>query len=186
MPGGFVCSGSMKRALPTRDVADAVDGERPVRKLFSKEQRAFYDVSRARRPRARRPLGPRARLRAQAADAPPDFAPQLVAEIWLYPDGSRILELSTKCAPSEALDVADQTRAFLAACGVDTSGEQHTKTRASTRILRGATSLTTHRRSWGPPVAELGGRLGHGGHAEQVRGSTTPRSSCTRSRSRRR
>ena len=26
----------------------------------------------------------------------------LVAEMWLYPDGSRILELSTKCAPGEA------------------------------------------------------------------------------------
>jgi hypothetical protein len=51
-----------------------------------------------------------------------------VAELWLYPDGSRILELSTKCAPTEAFDVAAETRAFLAKQGVDLSGEQQTKT----------------------------------------------------------
>jgi hypothetical protein len=51
-----------------------------------------------------------------------------VAELWLYPDGSRILELSTKCAPAEAFDVAAESRAFLAEQGVDLSGEQQTKT----------------------------------------------------------
>jgi hypothetical protein len=54
-----------------------------------------------------------------------------VAELWLYPDGSRILELSTKCAPTEAFDVAAETRAFLAKQGVDLSGEQQTKTRTA-------------------------------------------------------
>ena len=42
MPGGFVCSGSMKRALATPGVRDVILGDRPIRKLFSKEQRAFY------------------------------------------------------------------------------------------------------------------------------------------------
>ena len=50
---------------------------------------------------------------------------RLVTELWLYPDDSRILELSTRCAPTELFDVAAETRAFLAACDVDTSGEQH-------------------------------------------------------------
>ena len=40
MPGGFVCSGSMKRALKTPRVRDAVFGKRPLSKLYSKEQRA--------------------------------------------------------------------------------------------------------------------------------------------------
>ena len=53
---------------------------------------------------------------------------KLVAEMWLYPDDSRILELSTKCAPSEAFQVAAETRAFLSERGVDLSGEQQTKT----------------------------------------------------------
>jgi hypothetical protein len=41
------------------------------------------------------------------------YGRKLVAELWLYPDGSRILELSTKCAPSKAFDVAAETRAYL-------------------------------------------------------------------------
>ena len=44
MPGGYVCSGSMKRTLGTTDVKDAVAGKQPIRKLFSKEQRALYAV----------------------------------------------------------------------------------------------------------------------------------------------
>ena len=38
----------------------------------------------------------------------------MVAELWLYPDGSRILELSTKCPPAEAFQVAAEARAYLA------------------------------------------------------------------------
>ncbi len=38
----------------------------------------------------------------------------MVVELWLYPDGTRILELSTKCAPTEAFQVAAECRAFLA------------------------------------------------------------------------
>ena len=40
-----------------------------------------------------------------------------------------ILELSTKCAPSEAFQVAAETRAFLTERGVDLTGEQETKTK---------------------------------------------------------
>ena len=55
----------------------------------------------------------------------------MVAELWLYPDGSRILELSTKCLPCEAFQVAAQTRAFLTSRGIDLGGEQQTKTKAA-------------------------------------------------------
>jgi hypothetical protein len=51
--------------------------------------------------------------------------------MWLYPDGSRILELSTKCAPTEAFQVAAETRAFLSSRGVDLAGAQATKTRTA-------------------------------------------------------
>jgi hypothetical protein len=40
-----------------------------------------------------------------------------------------VLELSTKCAPSEAFQVAAETRAFLNGRGVDLAGKQETKTR---------------------------------------------------------
>jgi hypothetical protein len=43
----------------------------------------------------------------------------------------RILELATKCAPAEGFQVAAETGAFLAAQGVDLSGEQQTKTKTA-------------------------------------------------------
>ena len=129
MPGGFVCSGSMKRALKTPVVRDAVFGNTPVRKLYSKEQRALYaahapdglgldDLS---------ILGPITVLKLKFA--PEGYARRLVAELWFYPDNSMILELSTKCAPAETFDVAVETRAFLSQRGVDLTGEQQTKTK---------------------------------------------------------
>ena len=51
--------------------------------------------------------------------------------MWLYPDGSRILELSTKCAPPEMLQVAVEARAFLDGLGLDLSGRQQTKTKTA-------------------------------------------------------
>jgi hypothetical protein len=131
MPGGFVCSGSMKRALTKPIVRDTLLGKTPVRKLFSKEQRAFYaehapdgiaidDLS---------VLGPIFVLKVRYV--PEDFGRKFVAELWLYPDGRRILELSTKCLPGEAFDVAANARAFLLDRGVDLAGEQQTKTRTA-------------------------------------------------------
>jgi hypothetical protein len=55
----------------------------------------------------------------------------MVAELWLYPDGERILELSTKCAPAETLDVAASAREYLTSKGVDLGGEQQTKTKTA-------------------------------------------------------
>ena len=131
MPGGWVCSGSFKGALGTSDVTQVAAGERPIRKLFSKEQRAFYT--------AHAPeglalddltlLGPIFVLKLNLR--PRGFDRKLVAEMWLYPDGSRILELSTKCAPADMVKAAVASRLFLHENGVDISGEQHTKTRTA-------------------------------------------------------
>jgi hypothetical protein len=131
MPGGFVCSATMKRTLKAGAVKKAVSAGKKISKLFSKEQRAFYaahapdglaleDLS---------ILGPIfvLKLRFPAKG----FGRKMVAELWLYPDNSRILELSTKCLPSEALEVAARARAFLLERGVDLAGEQQTKTRTA-------------------------------------------------------
>jgi hypothetical protein len=53
----------------------------------------------------------------------------MVVELWLYPDGTRIRELSTKCATSETFQVAAESRAFLAERGIEIGGAQTTKTR---------------------------------------------------------
>jgi hypothetical protein len=129
LPGGFVCSGTMKESLRPTEVRRANHGEIPIRKLFSKEQRAFYA--------AHAPegialddlvkLGPIFVLKFRFE--PEDLGRRLVVEAWFYPDGSRILELSTKCGPAEAFQVAAEARAFLAGRGIEVSGEQQTKTR---------------------------------------------------------
>jgi hypothetical protein len=128
MPGGYVCSASLKGTPGADGVKAVAAGDRPVRKLFSKQQRAFFA---AHAPEGvglddLETLGPINLLKLKFS--PRGYRRRLVAELWLYPDGSRILELSTKCAPSEAFDVAAETRAFLAKQGVDLSAEQQTKT----------------------------------------------------------
>ena len=131
LPGGFVCSGTMKAALGLSVVRETLLANRPIRKLFSKEQRRFFaahapegvsldDLS---------VLGPIFVLKLRFA--PKELQQKLVAEVWLYPDGSRILELSTKCAPTEAFDVAVRTRVFLESRGIDLTGAQQTKTRTA-------------------------------------------------------
>jgi hypothetical protein len=131
MPGGWVCSGSLKGTLGATDVNRVARGQRSVRKLFSKEQRAFYA--------AHAPeglalddlaiLGPIFVLKLNFR--PEGYGRKLVAEMWLYPDGSRILELSTKCPPADMLTTAVESRLFLHDHGVNVSGEQHTKTRTA-------------------------------------------------------
>jgi hypothetical protein len=136
MPGGFVCSGSFKGQLDTGDVKAAAAGELALHKLFSKRQRAFW--------REHAPddldldqlavLGPVTVLKLKYE--PEGYGRKLVAELWLYPDGSRILELSTKCKPAEAFDVAARTRAYLSERGVSLVGEQQTKTRTALEYFR--------------------------------------------------
>ena len=69
---------------------------------------------------------------------PKEFRRKMVAEMWLYPDGSRVLELSTKCVPSEAFQVAAEARVFLAERGVSAEGEQETKTRKALEFYSAA------------------------------------------------
>ncbi len=128
LPGGYVCSASFKGRLGSDDVQRVAAGRRAVHKLFGKGQRKFYethapegieldDLSL---------LGPINVLKLKYS---PEGGPKkLVAELWLYPDGARILEFSTKCRPDEAFQVSAESRAFLFSRGVDLTGEQQTKT----------------------------------------------------------
>jgi hypothetical protein len=129
LPGGFVCSGALKQQLGKRDVRPVIMGDRPLRKLFSKEQKAFFaeHVQDGTTLDDLLILGPIFVLKLRFT--PEDFGRRLVAEMWFYPDGSRVLELSTRAATNEAFQVAAESRAFLTTNGVDLSGEQQTKTR---------------------------------------------------------
>ena len=138
MPGGFVCSGSFKGKIEAGEVKDAVaDGGRPLRKLYSKKQRAFYADHAP--PGIRLDdlaiLGPVTVLKLKFS--PEGYERELAAELWFYPDGKRILELSTKCDPREAFDVAAETKAYLSERGVSLSSEQQTKTRTALEFFAG-------------------------------------------------
>jgi hypothetical protein len=137
IPGGFVCSGRLKCDADSDAIRQVVLGERRLRKLYTKEQRALYgshapdgidldDLA---------VLGPIFVLKLKWQ--PRDFARKMVAELWLYPDGSRIFELSTKCLPSEAFQVAAEARVFLSEHGIDLYGEQQTKTRTALEFFAG-------------------------------------------------
>jgi hypothetical protein len=142
MPGGFVCSGSFKGRPREGEVREAVAGRARISRLFSKEQREFFathapdgveldDLS---------VLGPVMVLKLKYT--PEGAVRPLTVELWTYPDGGRILELSTKAAPSEAFQAVAETRAFLIDRGVPLDGEQQTKTRTAlefySRELAGA------------------------------------------------
>ena len=142
MPGGFVCSASFKGSPGEGDVQEAVAGRKRLSRLFSKEQRNFFamhapdgieldDLS---------VLGPVLVLKLKYT--PEGAARPLTVELWNYPHGNRILELSTKTAPSEAFQAVAETRVFLTERGVSLDGKQETKTRTAleffSRELTGA------------------------------------------------
>jgi len=144
MPGAFVCSGSLKGKVDNSEVKQVLGGKRTVRKLFTSDQRALYKDHAPKNVdlNALVPLGPIniARLKC----SPRNFKGFLVGEMWFYPDGTRILELSTKCPPVEAFRVLIETRAFLTNLKIDLTGEQQTKTRRALEYfsrLRGAKRL---------------------------------------------
>jgi hypothetical protein len=151
MPGGYVCSASLKAKVRADAVLRSVSGEKRLSKLFSAEQQAFLaahaptglaldDLS---------VLGPIFVLKVKLA--PDTFSRRIVVEMWLYPDGSRILELSTKAEPNEAILVAVELRRFFEEKGIDTWGEQQTKTRTALDFyaaeLRAAASTDGRRQS---------------------------------------
>jgi len=121
----------MKAELPTDVIQHAVRGDLPLRKLFTKAQRKFYE--------AHAPdgvglddlavLGPIFVLKLKVT--PPELSHKLVGEMWLYPNGERVVELSTKCLPGQGFDTATEVRDYLNAKGLDLDGEQQTKTKTA-------------------------------------------------------
>lgn len=125
---GFVCSASMKGETTAVDVRRVILGRDRIKGLFSKKQRAFFG--------AYAPdgvkwsdlvvLGPIFVLKLKTI--PPGFDHRLVGEMWAFPDDSRVLELSTRCKPEEALQLAAKWQVELTKLGIDLSGNQPTKT----------------------------------------------------------
>lgn len=142
MPRGFVCSASMKSKQLDADVKAVFSGSKAIRKVFTKEQKAFFA--------AHAPaglalddlvaLGPINVLKLKFTS--PGFDHRLVAELWFYPDGGRILELSTKCPPQAGFAVAAETKAFLGSKGIDLLAVQQTKTKSALEYFVGHLTTT--------------------------------------------
>jgi hypothetical protein len=134
MPTSYVCSASLTARRSPGDVRSVMRGKRPIRKLFSKAQRAFYE--------AHAPagiglddlsmLGPIFVLKLKAV--PDGYTRATAAELWLFPDASMTLELSSRTLPSEVFQVAEEARAYLVGRGIDATGDQDTKTKRALRI----------------------------------------------------
>jgi hypothetical protein len=137
MPGGFVCSGSLRAPVDNGRILDVYHARGSLRRMLTKSQRALFkayglptiDLDEL------LVLGPVNVLKLKFGD--PAKRRRMAAELWFYPDGSRILELSTKCRPADAVKVAEQTRSRLTSNGVDLSASQLTKTKSALEYFAG-------------------------------------------------
>jgi hypothetical protein len=133
MPGGFVCSASFKGICTGQEVLDVSMGAMPLRKLFSKEQRAFYDEHAPAGITMDKlvVLGPTFLLKAKHQPKAKEFDRPITVEMWLYPDGTRVMEISTKGVPKEAYQVLADFKTYLASNGIILGADQSAKTKSS-------------------------------------------------------
>jgi hypothetical protein len=104
-----------------------------LRKLFSKEQRAFYDEHAPAGITMDKLviLGPTFLLKVKHQPKAKEFDRPVTVELWLYPDGARVMEVSTKCLPKEAFQVTADFKSYLASHGIVLGADQSAKTRTS-------------------------------------------------------
>lgn len=131
MPGGFVCSASMKGKATAKSVRKVAKGQSELKSLLSTAQKQFYHSHAPDGLKLSQlsVLGPINIFKLKFG--PAELGRKMVAELWLFPDGTRTLELSTKCGTDEAFQVAVETSAFLAERGIDLEAEQATKTKTA-------------------------------------------------------
>ncbi|MEV6844689.1 hypothetical protein [Actinoplanes sp. NPDC051411] len=127
LPGHSVCSGALKKRLARGQVSRTVAAGRPLTKLLSPRQRRLLTQ-----------YAPAVALGDLTVFGPIDVRCQnvklrgfdggLTAERWRYPDGSDLVELSTRCPVDEAPAVAARVSTALRAYGVVPADLQVTKT----------------------------------------------------------
>ncbi len=136
MPGAFVCSAALKERLRPQEVERAVAGRQPLHTLFTKRQLALFE---ARAPKGVRIddlliLGP-VKVRKAAVSA--GLGRPLAVEQWTYPDGRRMLEISTRCAAADSVPVTSQLADALRDREIEPSRRQLTKTRMTLAYFAG-------------------------------------------------
>jgi hypothetical protein len=128
LPGQAVCSGALKKRLGRHDVARALAAGRPLTKLLSPRQLKL--LTRYAPPWVHLddliPFGP-IDVRCHSVKLR-GLDRGLTVERWRYPDGSDLLELSTRCSVDQAASVSARVSTALRAYGVVPADEQRTKT----------------------------------------------------------
>ena len=127
--GAYVVSASLKGARKAGAVRRVVSGDRPLERLFTKEQRAFFadhappgvgwdDLV---------PLGPV--LVVLLKWVPKDFPNKTTIEQWHYPGQVPLVEVSTKATPQNVLEVYAGALKLVQGHGLSATGPQEPKTR---------------------------------------------------------
>lgn len=127
--GSYVVSASLNGTRPSEAVPQTLHGERPLRRLFTREQREFFERLGSVVPGWERlvPLGPV--LVVLLKLTPRGLKRRLTIERWHYPVEVPLVEISTKATPAHAFEVLNETTAFLRIHGLSESGVQEAKTR---------------------------------------------------------
>lgn len=142
-PAGYTSSCSLSVEVPDRKVKALLAGEHQASSLLDTTQKALLvdrmpegvDLDEL------HVLGPVHLLKCKFA--PEGFARRMVAELWFLPDGTRLLELSTKCAPAQAFQVAAEAKVLLARHGADLGAPQEMKTKTVLAAFAALTVDTT-------------------------------------------
>jgi len=132
--GKAICSASLKTTRRPARIEEVLDGELPLRQLFRKEQREFLDEH---APSSIPwdglvPLGPINVIKLK--ENPKGFPLPVTAELWLYPDGSAVLELSGKTKPNKVEKVRAEGLQYLESINLK-PGEGHQQTKTKKALL---------------------------------------------------
>ena len=126
MPGLCLCSGSLGVPKERDAVKATVAGERPCASCSARSSALFEEHALQRHART----SPCSARSALAEDVAEDARPQAGRRAVVHPDGARILELLTKCAPDEARSRRPPDQGSSPSEGTDLS-KQQTKTRTA-------------------------------------------------------
>jgi hypothetical protein len=130
-----ICSAKLSAEQDRGEIGDVVKGKRAIRKLFSKAQERLIAEH---RPKGvgwadLTVFGPVAVTKWEFK--PPKFDYEVTVEEWVLPDESDLVELSVKAPPEEAASASRAFEELLRGQGIDTEGDQQTKTRSALRFF---------------------------------------------------
>jgi hypothetical protein len=127
----FVYSVKLSSEQDRGEIGEVASGEREIRKLFTTDQERLLDDE-APLPIPWHELGVLGPVTVQKWEMEPkDFPYGIDVEEWVLPDRSNLVELSIKVDPSEGVDANSRFVGFLQERGIDTEGDQKTKTRTA-------------------------------------------------------